>query len=40
MVFEKKAATIPERAFLKKAASLQQTGAKVQTLKIVQEAMV
>ena len=39
MVFEKKVAPVPEHAYLQKRAPLQATGQKVQTLKIVKEAM-
>ena len=39
MVFEKKQAVVPERAFLKKSAAVRQSGAGQQTLKIVKEAM-
>ena len=39
MVFERKAAAVPERAFLKKSAAVRQSGAKTQTLKIVKDAM-
>jgi len=39
MVFEKKPVEVPERAFLKKSAAVRQSGARVQTLKVVKEAM-
>ena len=39
MVFERKAVAVPERAFVKKAAAVQQSGGRAQTVQICKEAM-